>query len=161
MSTKKLKEDPRASPQGAALFWIHRVDQACRQRILNQFRRRGHPLSAAQWEIMSLLWRGDGVNQSMLADATGTDKASITRILDRMVSEALVERQPDPEDRRAFRIYLTKSGKELHQQLLPVMQEIIQLAFAGIDQDKQKALSDVLRSVFKNLDASDQGIDAS
>lgn len=49
-----------------------------------------------------MLRQRDGITQSMLGDATGTDKASITRILDRMVADGLVERRRDSRDLRAL-----------------------------------------------------------
>lgn len=152
MSTKNSTGSDRfGGLQGASLFWIHRVNQAVRQRVLSRFRARGHVLSAPQWEILSLLWQRDGMTQTMLAEASATDKASITRIVDRMVAEGLVERRPDPDDRRAFRIHLEESGKELHQELVPIVGGVIQQAFEGIDPEEQAALKITLEKVFKNL----------
>jgi DNA-binding MarR family transcriptional regulator len=152
MSTKDTPGSDRfGGLQGAALFWIHRVDQAVRQRILSRFRARGHVLSAPQWEILSLLWQRDGMTQTMLAEASGTDKASITRIVDRMVAEGLIDRRPDPDDRRAFRIHLREPGRQLHRELLPIVGDVIQRAFEGIDPQEQAALKATLEQVFKNM----------
>lgn len=152
MSTKDATGSDRfGGLRGAALFWIHRVDQAVRQQVLAGFRARGHSLSAPQWEIMSVLWQRDGMTQTMLAEASGADKASITRIVDRMVAEGLVDRRPDPDDRRAFRIHLEPAGRELHQELLPVVDEVIGRAFDGMDAGEQAALKTALERVFRNL----------
>jgi DNA-binding MarR family transcriptional regulator len=157
MSTKNgLSRDRFGGLQGAALFWIHRVDQAVRQQILAGFRARGQTLSAPQWEIMSLLWQRDGLTQTMLSEATGTDKATVTRLVDRMVREALVERRPDPGDRRAFRIYLKEAGSQLHGELLPVVGDVVQRAFDGLEPAEQAALKAALERIFENLTTQDR-----
>ena len=152
MSTKKTKTKDRfGGLKGAVLFWIHRVDQATRQEILNEFRRGGHQLTAPQWDVMTVLWQRDGITQTELATAAGSDKATITRILDRMVREGLVERRADPEDRRAFRIHLRNAGKELHKQLIPIVDAIITRAFDTIDESQQEMLQSALERIFRNL----------
>ena len=154
MSTNSVSENDRfGGLRGASLFWIQRIDQAVRQQILAGFKARGVSISAPQWEILSVLWQRDGLTQTKLAAATTIDKASITRILDRMARDGLVERRADPDDRRAFRIHLRKAGKKLHEQLLPDVQKIIARAFSEIDEEQQRAATDFLKQVYKNLKA--------
>jgi MarR family transcriptional regulator for hemolysin len=38
---------------------------------------------------------------------------SLVRLLDRLVEHGLLERRPDPRDRRANRLFLTTSGRQL------------------------------------------------
>ena len=152
MSTKSASTENRfGGLQGATLFWIQRIDQAVRHKILAGFRSRGHSISGPQWEILSILWQRDGLTQTKLAAATASDKASVTRILDRMARDGLVERRPDPNDRRAFRIHLKEAGRQLHTQLLPDVQRIIESAFSGIDEEQQRAANGFLKQVYKNL----------
>jgi len=72
MSTKITKNDVKGSLEGAVIFWMHRVDRQCRSEVLSRFRSRGYPLSAIQWEVLSMLWQRDGVIQSLLAEARFT-----------------------------------------------------------------------------------------
>lgn len=155
MSTKARKKDARGSLEGAIIFWMHRVDRKCRNEVLSRFRSRGYPLSAIQWEVLTMLWQQDGAIQTVLAEATGTDKASMTRILDRMVRDELVERRMDPDDRRAFRIHLTTKGKVLHTKLLPIVEEVIKMTFDSFNSQQLTALQNGLKQMFYNLDHAD------
>ncbi len=52
-----------------------------------------------------------------LANVVLVDAASLTKVIDRMVVEALVFRAPDPEDRRKVLICLASKGKALYERL--------------------------------------------
>lgn len=62
-----------------------------------------------------LLWierLGDNIRQNALAEAVGIEGASLVRLIDELEGSGLVNRQPDPTDRRANSISLTPRGKE-------------------------------------------------
>jgi len=50
-----------------------------------------------------------------LADRLLCDASNVTGIVDRLEARGLVERQPDPDDRRVRRLVLTPAGRELWQ----------------------------------------------
>ncbi|MBF5007012.1 MarR family winged helix-turn-helix transcriptional regulator [Diaphorobacter caeni] len=69
-------------------------------------------LSDAVWAPLIHLYRlGDGVSQSELASAVGIDGSSLVRLLDMLVAQELVERQPHPTDRRIKLLNLTPKGR--------------------------------------------------
>ncbi len=55
--------------------------------------------------------RPEGMRQIQLAEELGVEGPSLVRLLDRLVEVGLVERQPDPTDRRANIVHLTKDGR--------------------------------------------------
>ena len=59
----------------------------------------------------ALLYDEDGQHASELARAVGRAATSFTPNLDKLQDKALIERRPDPGDRRAVRIYLTDAGQ--------------------------------------------------
>jgi MarR family transcriptional regulator for hemolysin len=54
--------------------------------------------------------RPEGMRQNQLADELGVEGPSLVRLLDRLVEHGLVERLPDPADRRAKIVHLTGAG---------------------------------------------------
>jgi DNA-binding MarR family transcriptional regulator len=48
-----------------------------------------------------------------LADVLELQPISLVRLLDRLVEHGLLERRQDPRDRRANRLFLTASGRQL------------------------------------------------
>lgn len=103
-------------------------------------------------KVLANIQRNEGVNQTRLTELTTLDPMAIVRILDRLEADGLVERRPDPSDRRARCLYLTDKAA-------PTLQEIWQLAaktraevFAGIRQEDRDIFLDVLNQLSDNLD---------
>src|SRR6201992_2440917 len=67
----------------------------------------------AQWVVLFRLRQQEGLSQVDLADALELQPISLVRLLDRLVEHGLLERRHDPKDRRANRLFLTASGKQL------------------------------------------------
>ena len=69
----------------------------------------GHVRPAYVGVLMSL-WRDDGLKVGELGRRAGLEPSTMTGLLDRMERDGLLERGPDPTDRRALRILLTQKG---------------------------------------------------
>ena len=87
-------------------------------------------LTLPQCKVLGHLSRNEGIRQARLAELTDTDPMTLVRTLDRMQQDEWIERRPDPEDRRAHRLYLRETAK-------PIMNRMWKLA----DQARQEALS--------------------
>jgi MarR family transcriptional regulator, transcriptional regulator for hemolysin len=87
-------------------------------------------LTLSQCKVLGHLSRNEGISQARLAELTDTDPMTLVRTLDRMQQDEWIERRPDPEDRRAHRLYLREAAR-------PIMQRMWKLA----DQARQEALS--------------------
>jgi DNA-binding MarR family transcriptional regulator len=85
-------------------------------RLLRNFidhRAKGRGTTRAQWIVLFRLREQEGLSQVDLADVLELQPISLVRLLDRLVEHGLLERRPDPRDRRANRLFLTKSGRQL------------------------------------------------
>jgi MarR family transcriptional regulator, transcriptional regulator for hemolysin len=87
-------------------------------------------LTLSQCKVLGHLSRNEGISQARLAELTDTDPMTLVRTLDRMQQDEWIERRPDPEDRRAHRLYLREAAR-------PIMHRMWKLA----DQARQEALS--------------------
>src|SRR6202167_4950510 len=67
----------------------------------------------AQWIVLFRLREQEGLSQVDLAEVLELQPISLVRLLDRLVEHGLVERRHDPRDRRANRLFLTASGRQL------------------------------------------------
>src|SRR6201985_2728717 len=67
----------------------------------------------AQWIVLFRLRDQEGLSQVDLADVLELQPISLVRLLDRRVEHGLLERRHDPKDRRANRLFLTDSGRQL------------------------------------------------
>src|SRR6476619_1691882 len=68
-------------------------------------------LSMWGYSVLVALDRSAIRTQAALADAIGADKTRIIAILDELQDKGLIERMPDPEDRRERLLAITKDGR--------------------------------------------------
>jgi DNA-binding MarR family transcriptional regulator len=75
-------------------------------------------LSVIELYILRALYERDGQHASELARAVGRAATSFTPNLDKLQTKNLIERRPDPGDRRAVRIYLTDHANKNREQVI-------------------------------------------
>src|SRR5277367_1848723 len=68
-------------------------------------------VTRAQWAVLVRLDRFEGLKQSELAEMLDLQPITLTRLLDRLCDNGLIERRSDPNDRRAKRLFLTPAAK--------------------------------------------------
>jgi len=103
-NTPKTKQTLTGSLLIAGRQWRRLVEQ----------RLAAHGISESRASVLVWLGRlGGGIRQVTLAGYVGIEGASLTRLLDQLSNSGLVERQEDPQDRRANTIHLTPEGKRL------------------------------------------------
>ncbi len=93
----------------------------------------GLGVTRAQWKVLFRLTRQPGLRQIELADLLDIEPITLSRIVDRLEESDLVERRPDPSDRRAWRLHVTARAQPLIGKLRGVADDIISEAFGGID----------------------------
>lgn len=108
-------------------------------------------LTTEMTQVLHYLWRHDGVNQQQIANAVSRDKASLTALLDNLVRRELVQRTEDSQDRRHKRIVLTTKGQALEKQVMPLVQELYEVASQHLPAQQLQASLAVLGQITQNL----------
>ena len=67
-------------------------------------------VTRAQWKVLFRLTRFPGLRQVELAEMLDVEPITLSRIVDRLEEASLVERVPDPADRRAWRLQVTENA---------------------------------------------------
>ncbi|NDJ59951.1 MAG: MarR family transcriptional regulator [Chloroflexi bacterium] len=81
-------------------------------------------LTIIEWYILRALYERDGQHASELARAVGRAATSFTPNLDKLQDKGLIERHPDPTDRRAVHIYLTAKAEDFREQVIASAEQI-------------------------------------
>lgn len=81
-----------------------------------------------------------------MADSLCCDASYITVLADRLEARGLVNRSPDPDDRRVKRLVLTKRGRKLREELLAAIHETTP-ALTGLDATQRSVLVQLLRTL--------------
>jgi MarR family transcriptional regulator for hemolysin len=110
-------------------------------------------LTLAQCRVLCYLQRNEGISQAWLASLTDTDPMTLTRILGRMEADGLIEREADPADRRAHRLFL-------RQPALPVLEEIWRISdraraesLSGLSAAERTQLMELMQRLQSNLES--------
>ena len=105
----------------------------------------------AQWSVLVRLDRAEGLNQSELADMLDLQPITLTRLLDKLADSGLIERRPDPDDRRAKRLFLTPAARPLLEHLGSVGEEIMTAVLDGLEPQAVEQMIGQLGIVRENL----------
>jgi len=132
-------------------FLLEKTARRLKQYFQQMLSKRGYKITVDQWVILQALYEKQEQSQLELAQATYKDAPTVTRIIDLLQKQDLVNRRADPEDRRRFKVELTAEGHQLIEELAPVLTEFRQTAWRDITVDQMNMLEQILNTVFTNL----------
>ena len=110
-------------------------------------------MTLPQCKVLIHLQRNEGVSQARLAYLTDTEPMALVRILDRMEQDGWIERRPDPADRRARRLYMTKAATPVMDEVWRIADRARAAALAGLSAADRSQLISLLERVHQNLAA--------
>jgi MarR family transcriptional regulator for hemolysin len=113
-------------PETDFLFALFDLQRLVRQFVDKEASRYG--TTRAQWAVLSKLARSEGLKQAELAELMDIQPISLTRLIDRLCDSGLIERRPDPKDRRANRLYLLPAAQPVLKSLAERRAEIMRVA---------------------------------
>jgi len=111
-------------------------------------------VSRAQWTVLVRLERTEGLKQSELAEILDLQPISLTRLLDRLDENGLIERRADPNDRRVNRLYLKPAARPLLEQLAVLSESLMATVLEGIEPESMERMLRDLRQMKDNLRAA-------
>ncbi len=138
--------------RGELYFVITGVaNTALSRRLQRYFRENGVELSVEQWSVLVHLWKHDAVSQQELSVKTFRDKASMTRLIDNMEKQGLVERIASPSDRRINLVRLTTAAKQLRDETMHLANQTLNDGLEGVSAEDIETTRRVLTAVYDNL----------
>ena len=138
--------------QNDILFLLH--DVARLLRVEADRRARCHGMTRAQWAILIWLGRQPGLSQKELAELLEVEPITVARLIDRLEARGMVERRPDPRDRRIWRLHLCPPALPLLQIVLRERDEITRLLGAGLTGATLDAMRETLKTMKSSLTAA-------
>jgi len=114
-------------------------------------RAKGRGTTRAQWIVLFRLREQEGLSQVDLADVLELQPISLVRLLDRLVEHGLLERQTDPRDRRANRLFLTPAGRQLVDDLDSLRDSIAAKVLQDVSSASIQTTLDTLRDIKERI----------
>lgn len=108
-------------------------------------------LTLAQAKALVYLSRHQGLRQVELAEMLEVQPITLARLVDQLVQHGLVERRPDPSDRRANHLFLTDAATPQLTAIKQVGAEIRKEVLRGVDKQQAATLLSVLNQIHDNL----------
>jgi len=108
-------------------------------------------MTRAQWAVLLRLERREGLNQSDLAEDLDIQPITLTRLVDRLCLNGLIERRADPNDRRAKLLYLTPAARPLIERISEQVEALADQVLDGIDPEAIDAVRKELGLARDNL----------
>jgi len=115
----------------------------------------GIPGGPRGYQVLAAAAREDASSQSVLAQRLGIDRTVMTYLLDDLVQAGLVERRPDPADRRSRRVVLTSSGRAVLADLEQRLRHAEDHILADLPRAEQDTLRRLLRQLADRINARD------
>ena len=130
-----------------------KISTTINRALLRAFAQADINMTTEQWSVMSCLWHEDIITQQQLCDLTRKDKPSMTRLIDNLEKNKLVERNPHLTDRRVNLIHLTKKGVDSREKVMAIVKSVIDKALMDISEDEVAISRRVLTKIISNLDS--------
>jgi len=110
-------------------------------------------ITSSQFHTIHRIWQGDA-SVSTLADCMHVSRPNVSRAVDDLVNNGLVNRKRDPDDRRNIQLSLTEKGKKMIKNLHKKYGEILADQFSILSDEELCVLSSALESMKKVIDHS-------
>ena len=134
-------------------YWLRMVSNAVSQSFARRVEAEG--VTVAEWVFLRMLWDIDPVAPSLLAGRMGMTKGAISKLADRLIGKALVERRADPVDGRAQILSLTAAGRALVPRLA-ALADVNDAAFFGtLSPEDRNDLERLLRKIVMDRKLTD------
>ena len=109
-------------------------------------------LDIPEWRVLATLgFRNDPCSAQYIAQCTRTHKSTISRAVTSLMKRQIIERVENADDRREFRLRLTRKGTELYEELIPRLLRREQEILSFLSAPERKALASLLGKIEQGL----------
>jgi DNA-binding MarR family transcriptional regulator len=155
----KASGQATASDKGSRLdlfrfvpFRLNRLAAEVSAALSGEYQAR-YGLDIPEWRVLATLgFRNDACSAQYIAYCTRTHKSTISRAVTALMTRLLVERVENEDDRREFRLRLTRRGKALYEQLIPRLLRKEREIMSCLSLQEQRDLARLLGKIENSLD---------
>src|SRR3979409_1673715 len=157
MGTGSREEN--ASKKGSKLglfrfvpFRLNRLAAEVSAALSSEYQER-YRLDIPEWRVLATLgFRDDPCSAQYIAHCTRTHKSTISRAVTTLMTRQLVERVENEDDRREFRLRMTRKGKALYEELIPRLKRKEQAILSCLSAQERKDFAHMLGKIETSFD---------
>lgn len=136
--------------QEAPAYQLHRTNRLLLTHLGRFLGDHDNRLTPESYFVIMKLRESGPLSQGKLVDVVLDDGPNVSRLVDRLVKNGIVERREDPNDRRARMLDLTPDGRSLAARVADDLPGIRTAILAGITKDELAAFESVLQRLCEN-----------
>ncbi|MGI5241448.1 MarR family winged helix-turn-helix transcriptional regulator [Dactylosporangium sp. CA-139066] len=110
-----------------------------------------HGVRIGQNLVLEVLWEHDGLSPGELAGRLQMATPTVVNTATRMVKDGLIERRPDPGDRRLVRLYLTDKGRSARAPIEDAQRRLAAHALATLTVQERETLASALQKIIEQM----------
>lgn len=114
-------------------------------------------INVPRWRVLAVLHARDGRSIGELAAYTVMDQSTLSRVIDQMERDGLVERRPGPSDSRVVCVHILDAGNRTFDAILPHAMRHMKQAIKDFSGQDQVTLLRLLHKVLDNVKTSPFG----
>ena len=133
-------------------FRLNRLAAEVSAALSGEYQER-YGLDIPEWRVLATLgFRNDACSAQYVSHCTRTHKSTISRAVTALMDRRLVERVENEDDRREFRLRLTRKGKALYEALIPRLLRREQEILSCLSAKERKDFASLLGKIEQSLD---------
>jgi len=133
-------------------FRLNRLAAEVSSALSGEYQER-YGLDIPEWRVLATLgFRNDACSAQYIAHCTRTHKSTISRAVTALMQRQLVERVENADDRREFRLQLTRRGRALYEELIPRLLRKEQEILSCLTAQERREFGLMLGKIEKSLD---------
>ncbi|SHK83237.1 DNA-binding transcriptional regulator, MarR family [Bradyrhizobium lablabi] len=133
-------------------FRLNRLAAEVSSALSSEYQAR-YGLDIPEWRVLATLgFRNDACSAQYIAYCTRTHKSTISRAVTALMDRQLVERVENEDDRREYRLRLTRKGKALYEELIPRLLRREQEILSCLSAQERRDFAMLLGKIEKSLD---------
>jgi DNA-binding MarR family transcriptional regulator len=135
-----------------APFRLNRLAAEVSAALSSEYQER-YGLDIPEWRVLATLgFRNDACSAQYISHCTRTHKSTISRAVTALMERKLIERVENEDDRREFRLRLTRKGKTLYEALIPRLLRKEQEILSCLSAKERKDFANLLGKIEHSLD---------
>lgn len=132
-------------------YYLERTTRIVKLSYLQAFAQLGVDITPEQWVMLDSLYQRNGQSQTELAGDSYKNAPTVSRILDLLEKKGLVERQRFANDRRRYKIFLTKEGQVTVEKVKPAVASLREQGWQQLTDEDYSTFLRIMNQVFDNL----------
>ena len=133
-------------------FRLNRLAAEVSNALSDEYQAR-YGLDIPEWRVLATLgFRNDACSAQYVSDCTRTHKSTISRAVTALLQRQIVERVENAQDRREFRLRLTRKGRALYEELIPRLLRKEQEILSCLSAQERRDFATLLSKIETSLD---------